>query len=317
MLTSVARGLALFLGGFTLLNLAGDSQFTGASANSWWIKVPLLPPLASKVFLALLGLVMLTYAAVPAVGRSRRLIAITFLGAAVLAALSNSIGFYVLLAKGKIASAVPLPLSIFIALSLTLIGIAHLRAPENRPVVAVIAFIAAALAFPLAQISLFGVTDYRRPADLIVVFGARAFADGTLSDALSERVQTASSLYRDGLAPRLLFSGGPGDGRVSEAEAMRRFANTLGVPDSAILLDTQGLDTEATVRNTMALLQNQPARILTVSHFYHLPRIKMTFQRYGAEVWTVPCDSSVLAKMPFNLLREDAAFWVYYLRRLR
>jgi len=25
----------------------------------------------------------------------------------------------------------------------------------------------------------------------------------------------------------------------------------------------------------------------------------------------------VLADLPFNLLREDAAFWVYYLRRLR
>jgi hypothetical protein len=43
----------------------------------------------------------------------------------------------------------------------------------------------------------------------------------------------------------------------------------------------------------------------------------MTFQRYGADVWTVPCNTSVLAEMPFNLLREDAAFWVYYLRRLR
>jgi uncharacterized SAM-binding protein YcdF (DUF218 family) len=317
MLTSVARGLALFLGGFTLLNLAGDSRFSGASANSWWISVPLLSPPASKVFLALLGLVLLAYAAAPGAGLPRRLIASALLIAAVVAAASNSIGFYLLLAKGKIASTVPVPLSLFIALSLLLIGIAHFRAPENRPVVALVTFVVAALAFPIAQISLFGVTDYRRPADLIVIFGARAFADGTLSNALSDRVRTASSLYQEGLAPRMLFSGGPGDGAVSEPEAMRRFANMLGVPDNAILLDTHGLNTEATVRNTMTLLQNQPSRILTVSHFYHLPRIKMTFQRYGADVWTVPCDTSVLAEMPFNLLREDAAFWVYYLRRLR
>lgn len=317
MLTSVARGLGLFLGGFTLLNLAGDSRFAGASANSWWISVPLLPPLASKVFLALLGLVLLAYAAAPGVGVHRRVIATAFLTAAVLAAVSNSIGFYLLLAKGKIVSTVPVPLSVFIAVSLAAIGIAHFRPSENRPMVVLMTFAAAALAFPIAQISLFGVTDYRRPADLIVVFGARAFADGTLSNALSDRVRTASSLYQAGFAPQMLFSGGPGDGAVSEPEAMRRFAHELGVPDNAILLDPHGVNTEATVRNTMLLLRNQPSRILTVSHFYHLPRIKMTFQRYGADVWTVPCNTSVLAEMPFNLLREDAAFWVYYLRRLR
>jgi hypothetical protein len=43
----------------------------------------------------------------------------------------------------------------------------------------------------------------------------------------------------------------------------------------------------------------------------------MTFQRYGAEVWTVPCGISVPGDMPFNIVREDAAYWAYYLRRLR
>jgi len=65
----------------------------------------------------------------------------------------------------------------------------------------------------------------------------------------------------------------------------------------------------------MSLLSEKPQRILAVSHFYHLPRIKMTFQRYGAEVLTVPCGTSVSSDMPFNLIREDLAFWAYYLRR--
>jgi hypothetical protein len=38
-----------------------------------------------------------------------------------------------------------------------------------------IAFVASALVFPLAQIATFGMTDYRRPADVIVVLGAKAF----------------------------------------------------------------------------------------------------------------------------------------------
>ena len=40
-----------------------------------------------------------------------------------------------------------------------------------------------------------------------------------------------------------------------------------------ILRDARGINTEATVRNTLAL---RPRRVLAVSHFYHLPRIKMS-----------------------------------------
>ena len=95
---------------------------------------------------------------------------------------------------------------------------------------------------------------------------------------------------------------------------MTRYAQTLGVPESAIIRDADGINTEATIRNTIALV-GRP-RILAVSHFYHLPRIKMTFQRYGVDVYTVPSETSMLRGMPFNLAREDAAFWAYYLRRL-
>jgi uncharacterized SAM-binding protein YcdF (DUF218 family) len=72
------------------------------------------------------------------------------------------------------------------------------------------------------------------------------------------------------------------------------------------------VNTEATVKNTLAI--SEARRILVVSHFYHLPRIKMAFQRRGVEVYTVPAKSSALAPMPYNLARETAAFWAYYLR---
>ena len=72
------------------------------------------------------------------------------------------------------------------------------------------------------------------------------------------------------------------------------------------------MNTESTVRNTF----NLAPRILAVSDFYHLPRIKMTYQRYGVEVFTVPAITTGPLQMPFNLAREDVAFWAYYLRRL-
>ena len=59
------------------------------------------------------------------------------------------------------------------------------------------------------------------------------------------------------------------------------------------------------------------SRILVVSHFYHLPRIKLTYQRDGLEVYTVPArETYLLRQTPYNMAREVAALWVYYLRPL-
>src|SRR5690606_40521292 len=97
--------------------------------------------------------------------------------------------------------------------------------------------------FPAAQMVFFGTTSYARPADAIVVFGARVYADGRPSDALSDRVLHACDLHRRGVAPLLIMSGGPGDGAVHECEAMRYLAVAQGVPPDAVVHDFSRLDT--------------------------------------------------------------------------
>src|SRR5258708_29479988 len=101
MLTPIARGLALFLGVFTLLNLAGDLRFHGAG-NIWWIDFPFLPAIASRLVLALIAVLLIAYSFVPRVGRWRRGLAFVVLGAAILAAVANAAAFYVLLRHGRI-----------------------------------------------------------------------------------------------------------------------------------------------------------------------------------------------------------------------
>jgi uncharacterized SAM-binding protein YcdF (DUF218 family) len=55
-----------------------------------------------------------------------------------------------------------------------------------------------------------------------------------------------------------------------------------------------------------------------VSHSYHLPRVKLTFQRAGIETYTVPArETFVLPHRGYLLAREVAALWTYYLRPLR
>ena len=137
-----------------------------------------------------------------------------------------------------------------------------------------------------------------------------------MSSILEERVRTGCELYHEGLARQILFSGGPGVGEVHETEGMRRRALELGVPATAIFVDLDGVDTESTAINTLRMGQSQKwSQILAVSQFFHLPRIKLAFHRQGSEVYTVPARRLYHFRyLPYSMLREVAAWWVYYVR---
>ena len=65
-------------------------------------------------------------------------------------------------------------------------------------------------------------------------------------------MRTAASLYKAGLTQRLLMSGAQGSGEpVNETTVMRTLAIGFGVPAAAIEVDPNGVNTEATVRDTV------------------------------------------------------------------
>ncbi len=320
---SSARALALFFGGFTLVNLMGGWLRSNFDANLWWIDLRVLPQFLAQAILFASALSLMGFAIKPACGTWRRWVTIGFAGILTATAFWNSLEFYALLIRGQVHSRWPIPLSLFVFAGLVLIlrtlaKQPHLSSRSSELLWSLALVAGCAVVFPLGQMVCFGKTDYRRPSDAAVVFGARTYADGRPSDALADRVRTACQLYRDGLVGKLIFSGGPGDGAVNETEAMRRMALTLGVKVDDILVDPAGLNTEATVRNTEAMFAKLKARrILVVSHFYHLPRIKLAYQHAGREVYTVPArESYLLRQMPFFMAREVPAMWVYYLRPL-
>ncbi len=319
---SIARGFALFLGGFALLNLAGGMAAPGFDANIWWIDLGFLPPVLASGFIALAAVGLLAYGLLSRPGRHFRIALLAVIVTSLAATLGNAATFYTLLGTGAIAGGFPLPFSLLVAAGLLLVT-RDLLAPQSsgrsHPLLVAGVVLGCMILFPLMQMLCFGYTDYRRPADAVVVLGARAYADGRPSVALADRVRTACEIYHQGLAPRLIFSGGPGDGAVHETEAMRRMAVELGVPGSAILTDPHGLNTRATARETSMMLERLGARdAMVVSHFYHLPRVKMTYHRMGRNVYTVPAEESyILTALPVYIIREIAGLWVYYLGGFR
>jgi len=315
----------LFIGGFSLLNLVGELRHAGFDANLWWIDLRPLAPWLSRSLLVMATVFLIAYGVRPSCRMWRRLATrgVVVLLLAIVG--TNAVTFHTLAWRDSIAAGCPVAFSSLVlgGLLLILVGTWADPAPaRGRPQTAVIiiGFVIAAcvIGFPLAQMCCFGMTDYRRPADAVVVFGARVYADGSLSQALADRVRTGCSLYEEGLVHRVVLSGGPGDADVHETEGMRRMALRLGVRAEDILMDEHGLNTVATVRNTCEMFNRLSLKkTLVVSHFYHLPRIKMTYQRYGWEVYTVPAHETYrLTALPLYIMREVAALWVYYLRPL-
>jgi len=315
-----ARGTALFLSGFSLLNSLVRFLSPQFDANLWWIDVRLLPHALAHALLFVTGAFLFVFAIWPRCAPWRRSLTLASLLVIAAIALVNSAVFWVLLARGSIRALMPVPFSMLVVGASLWIGIVVRKNSEpdaRRRLATVGAFALCCLAFPVLQVFCFGHTDYRRQADVAVVFGARTYADGRPSMALADRVRTACGLYHQGLVSRLIFSGGPGDGAVHETEAMRRLAQSLGVPDDVIALDRHGLSTAATIRNTTLALQGTAeSRVVAVSEFYHLPRIKLGYHAAGREVYTVPATPSHWARnWPLrSILREVAAFWTYYVR---
>jgi len=317
-LTSIARGIALFIAGFSLLNALAALRQHGFDANGWWIDFRPLPARTGTMAVALVAIFLAAWAISPRMKPWRIVATISLLLFVLAVAAFNTVTFYRLRIAHIITTPVPVPFSLLVVFALSLILKRTTRKPSNlHHRSAILAFLFCLIAFPLGQIAAFGLTDYRCPADAVLVFGARAYSNGEPSDALEDRVLTAIELYQQGLAPRLIFSGGPGDGRWSEPQVMRRLAMSKGVPDSAIILDEMGVTTDASIRNTAHIL-GDPAhrRVLAVSHAWHLPRIKLRSQREALTVYTVPADErgQMLKRTPFLVAREVAAIWVYYFK---
>src|SRR5919197_161074 len=88
----------------------------------------------------------------------------------------------------------------------------------------------------------------RAPAGAIVVLGAAQYV-GRPSPVLRARLDHALALWRRGLAPRLILTGGTGVGdTTSEAAVGRRYVLRRGVPEQAVITENRGKTTRESMR---------------------------------------------------------------------
>jgi uncharacterized SAM-binding protein YcdF (DUF218 family) len=118
-----------------------------------------------------------------------------------------------------------------------------------------------------------GERDQAAPVDVIIVLGAAAY-DRNPSPVFKERIRHGIDLYKRGLAPYLIFTGGFGNGApYSESQVARSFALKQGVPPQAILIETRSRTTRQNLQQARALMEaNHLRRALIVSDPLHMAR---------------------------------------------
>ena len=148
----------------------------------------------------------------------------------------------------------------------------------------------------LAAVLLWERRDDAGRADAIVVLGAAQY-DGRPSPVLKARLDHALSLWSRHLAPRLVFTGGMGDGdTTSEAAVGRRYAVKHGVPDSAILTETRGRTTAESMQRVAAMMDTTSGReVILVSDPFHMLRLSILARRFALVPRTSPTRTSPIS----------------------
>jgi uncharacterized SAM-binding protein YcdF (DUF218 family) len=157
------------------------------------------------------------------------------------------------------------------------------------------------------QIRAYAAKDESRPADAIAVFGAAEY-DGRPSPVLRARLDHALDLYQRGIAPLVITLGGgyAADDQHSEGGVGENYLLAHGVPEAAIIAETESDDTEESAERLAVIARaNNLRSIVVVSDGTHLFRIHAICEHDGLQVYTSP--RPVLRPIPRSARLERLA----------
>src|SRR5580700_2778527 len=156
------------------------------------------------------------------------------------------------------------------------------------------------------------------PADAIVVFGAAEYA-GHPSPVLRARLDHAFDLFRQGIAPVVITTGGAAsDPRFSEGGVGSNYLKHRGIPERNLIAETQGSDTaQSAVRVAVIMRANGLHSCVAVSDAYHVFRIKRLLEHEGiGPVYVAPRSGSrphSVVQRAYAVMREASSYLLWKL----
>ena len=141
-------------------------------------------------------------------------------------------------------------------------------------------------------------SDNRRASQAIIVLGAAQY-DGRPSSVFRARLDHAADLWRDGVAPVIVVTGGsqPGD-RFTEAGAGAMYLHSIGVPETqdgreVILRETTSRNSWESLAASARFLQKDGiTKVVLVSDGFHSLRIQRIADELGFDAVTSPTQTS-------------------------
>jgi uncharacterized SAM-binding protein YcdF (DUF218 family) len=126
-------------------------------------------------------------------------------------------------------------------------------------------------------------------ADVIVIFGAAEYA-GHPSPVYKARLDHGFALFQKGIAPVVITTGGSAqDPDFSEGGVGRDYLLRRGVPEQALIAETQGSDTaQSAARVANIMRTNGMHSCIAVSDAFHVFRIRALLEHEGVQVELAP-----------------------------
>lgn len=121
-------------------------------------------------------------------------------------------------------------------------------------------------------------------SDAIVVFGGGVGEKGSPEESTVERARYSVELYRKGLAGHIIYSSGY-TFKYNDAENMKLFAISMGVPEEDIILEKRANSTYENVKYTSEILRKMDfRRMILVSSPYNMRRAELVARKTAKDI---------------------------------
>jgi vancomycin permeability regulator SanA len=163
-----------------------------------------------------------------------------------------------------------------------------------------------------AMICYDGFNDEVSKSDAVLILGNKVNEDGSLSLRLKSRVDKGYDIYCQGLAEKIVVSGGKGKEGIPEGSAMKEYLVRKGAEPKDILIDNYGINTYWSARNYKEIAECYEFNsVIVVSQYHHISRSKMIFNKLKVgDVSSAHCCYFELSDA-YSIFREFFAFYKY------
>ncbi|HEQ72039.1 MAG TPA: hypothetical protein ENN69_06080 [Spirochaetia bacterium] len=144
-----------------------------------------------------------------------------------------------------------------------------------------------------------------KPAQTVLLLGARVYADGRVSHIVRDRITTAVAVYQAGKAEKILVSGDHGTREYDEVNTIKTQLVQAGVPEQDIFMDHAGFSTYESVHRARSIFQVES--LIVVTQEFHLPRALFIAAQFGIPAQGVIADRRRYRDAAYYAFREFLA----------